>query len=244
MRKIGINILKSVSFSFLLIGSAVYCQDSTYYKYELIIDKAFSLSDSGEFTNACNHFDSAFQLINFVPYHHFDAFQAAVQDSNIQRAYSYLVQCALQGLDIDYFSAEELIVFNNSELSVKYYGIKDSLLQEHYKSIDLEYYQALVFLKERDQEVRSSDNPTMQKNDSLNFSKLFELTMEKGFPTFEKTGYGFNMAWLILWHHRGKTYPNEFLWPKIIRYIQLEIDNGKITPRFFEIFEDAKLKLR
>jgi len=120
--------------------------------------------------------------------------------------------------------------------------MKDSLLQVHYISIDYKYYQTLVIMKNRDQEVRNANNPIMLKNDSLNFTELLALTKKKGFPTFEKTGYGFNIAWLILWHQRGDNYPDKFLWSEIIPYIQEEINRGKITPRFFGMFEEFKKK--
>jgi hypothetical protein len=56
-------------------------------------------------------------------------------------------------------------------------------------------------MKKLDQSIRQEGNKQMAFNDSVNFDKLISLSNEKGFPTFQKTGYGCNIALLILLHN-------------------------------------------
>jgi len=72
-------------FFYLLIHLTSVAQDSSYYQYNSIIDAALTLQDSGKYENSCQYFDSAFQIITFVPYHHFNAFQAAINNNDLHR---------------------------------------------------------------------------------------------------------------------------------------------------------------
>ena len=133
------------------------------------------------------------------------------------------------------------MLFDKSAYSDNYWLVKDSLLNVHFNSIDLEYSNELQRLKELDQADRSGSVES-RSTDSLNFEVLITLSKQRGFPTFEKTGYGMEIATLLLWHHRGKEYPNSMQWQRIIPLIQKGINHGKIDPQFFKAFEDYNQK--
>jgi hypothetical protein len=230
-------------FGLIFISLKISGQDSTYYNYNKIISKASELVELEIFHESVRCYDEAFEQIDFVPYHYYDAFMVAVKDSNYIKAYEYLYKGALKGLDISFWSGEEIGIFNKSANSDDYWLIKDSLLNVHFNSIDMDYFNKLQILKEFDQSDRSGSAES-QLRDSLNFEELILLTKEKGFPTFEKTGYGVEKATLLLWHHRGNEYPNSTQWQKIIPLIQREIEKGKIDPQFFKVFDDYNLKRR
>lgn len=118
---------------------------------------------------------------------------------------------------------------------------KDSLLAIHLKSIDTVYYNALVEMEKLDQSDRDPRNNKRFYNDSLNFEKLILLSTEKGFPTYQKTGSGCNIAGLLLWHHRD-SYPNSNQWQRIIPLIKKEIFKGTFDPEYFKRFDEAILK--
>lgn len=190
--------------------------------------------DNSHYQAAFAVFDSAFALFPYVPYHYFDAFASAVRASDFEKAYEYLVKGTLRGLDISQWYTEEIQLFRGTVFSGRYNQAKDSLLNMHFQSIDLEYYRALEVLKQRDQADRN-DNHQMMRNDSLNFEALIGLCAEKGFPTFRNTGYGCNIAWLLLWHHRDE-YPDSGQWQRVFPYIRTAIEKGELTPYFFKGF--------
>ncbi len=222
---------------FLLAYNSIYSQDSTYLNYNKLIEIAKSKSELKDYESSIKYYDSAFSIINYIPYHYFDAFSLCILDNNFSKAYDYLMTGALKGLDVSIFNTDETQIFKETLYANKYNLIKDSLLAVHFNSIDTNYYQFLRELKERDQLVRDNSDE-MYKNDSINFNQLIDIIAKKGFPTFETVGYGYNIAWLLLWHHRDE-YPNSENWGKIISIIEKEIEKGKVDPRFFEMFDEA-----
>ncbi len=214
-------------------------QDSTYYKYNNFITKAEQNDTSGQYADAIANYDFAFNLINCIPYHYYDAFSVAIADSNFLKAKEYLIMGTLKGLDIAQWNSQEIDIFNKTCYAKEFYQFKDSLLKEHFKTIDIDYFNSLQELMKRDQKVRSCGNQQMLINDSLNFEQLIILSTQKGFPTFQKTGYGYNIAFLILFHNsynNGNNYPNSIQWQRIIPFINKEIKNGTIDPNFYKQF--------
>ncbi|NVO02779.1 MAG: hypothetical protein HXX09_08720 [Bacteroidetes bacterium] len=216
-------------------------QDSTYYKYDKLIKKANIQNESGEFEKAIEIYDEAFKLIDFIPYHYYDAFALSIADSNYLKANEYLIKGTLKGFDLTSWNSPEIELYNKSKFGSEYWKIRDSLLEIHFKSIDIEYYNTLKEMKKIDQSnIRRKGNKEMVNIDSLNFEKLILLSSMKGFPTFQKTGYGCNIAKLILWHN-NKVYPSSNQWKRIIPLMNKEIFNGRFEPNFFHEFEN-KLK--
>ncbi|MEI6823126.1 MAG: hypothetical protein WCL51_14440 [Bacteroidota bacterium] len=238
MKKI---VLISILFKLFLFTNTEG-QDSTYYKYKAFIKKAEENGASKKTKIALSYYDSAFNIIDYIPYTYYDAFSLAISDSNYFRAKEYLVKGALKGLDLSAWNSPEIGLFNNSKFAKEYWIIKDSLLRIHFKSIDIEYYNALEDLKKLDQSKRGN-NSEADINDSLNFDKLIILSKNKGFPTYKTTGYGHNNAWLILWHNKNK-YPVSLQWQQIIPLINNEILKGTIDPDFFKKIEDMKKRIK
>ena len=239
--------MKKLVLIFILFNSLLFLnlkgQDSTYYKYKAFIKIAEENVASKKTKIALSYYDSAFIVIDYIPYSYYDAFSLAISDSNYFRAKEYLVKGALKGLDLSAWYSPEKDLFNKSKFAKEYWSIKDSLLKIYFKSIDIEYYNTLVDLKRIDQTKRD-DGAVMLLNDSLNFDKLILLSTSKGFPTFKNTGYGHNIAWLLLWHHRGSSYPDSPQWQQIIPLINTEILKGTVDPEFFKPFEDFKKRIK
>lgn len=234
-----------MKLTYLLILSfctlTIWGQDSTYYQYNALIMEAKSYSDSTDYKNALKSYDKAFKLIDCVPFNYFDAFETAVNDSNYYRANRYLIKGTLKGLDLSLLYSKEVELFNKSQYAHAFWHLKDSLVNQHFTSIDSSFYNALDQMVQLDQAARNNNIANYHENkhlvDSLNFEKLLALSIEKGFPTFEKTGIGSNKAFLLLWHHRGESYPNSEQWQRIIPLINKEIKRGTLDPNFFKMFD-------
>ena len=79
-------------------------------------------------------------------------------------------------------------------------------------------------------------------NDSLNFEKLIQLSMERGFPTFREVGMGCNTVQLILAHNGNNGYPTSRQWKIILPIINNEIYNGTLDPNYLNDVEKILVK--
>lgn len=226
---------------FIFIFNNVNAQNYDFAQYERLRNLAHTYDSLGEYSIALIYFDSTLTAIDFHPYDYFNAFNTAWKLGDSSKANEYLIQGTLKGLDISGWYGTEIDEFSTSETGKEYLEIKDSLINEHFKSIDKDYYDELERLKARDQSIRDGGSE-MLHNDSLNFETLIELSKQKGFPTFPLTGYGCNNAWLLLWHHRGSEFPVSDQWKRIIPLINLEIKRGNLDPNFLQMHEDFNEK--
>jgi hypothetical protein len=225
--------------TFLLVTNLVNAQNHDFVQYKRLKNLAHTSDSLEDYSSAIAYYDSMFTTIDFYPYDYFNAFQSAWKLEDSLKANDYLINGALKGLDISGWYGKEIDEFRTRKVGVKYLAIKDSLLLEHYKSIDKVYFDELEKLVILDQQKRDK-SPEMFYQDSLNFEALIQLTVQRGFPTFPTTGYGCSKAWLLLWHHRVPEYPDSNQWRRIIPYIQHEIDNGNLDPDFLEMHEKSK----
>ena len=232
---------KVLVISFVLILGNVSAQNYDFAQYKRLNNLAHKTDSLGEFSSAIVYYDSMLNTIDFYPYDYFNAFSTAWKFGDSLKANDYLVQGALKGFDISGWYGEEIDEFSSREIGRKYLGIKDSLISEHFKSIDKDYYDELERLVARDQSIRDGGSE-MLYNDSLNFETLIELSEQKGFPTFPLTGYGCNNATLLLWHHRGSEFPVSDQWKRIIPLINLDIKRGNLDPNFLQMHEDFNEK--
>ncbi len=214
-------------------------QNHNFNKYHQYKELAHFSDSIGLFSQASAYYDTMLTFFEYHPFDYYDAFISAYNDSNIVKAKEYLIKGASKGLDISYFFGDKLNHFLSTTSGIAYLEIKDSILKEHYKIIDTISYNILDSLVTIDQQFRNI-SIEMSYNDSLNFVSLIKLSKERGFPTFPTTGYGCNKAWLLLWHHRGKEFPNSLQWQQIIPYIEKEIGNGKLDPDFLKMFYNSK----
>ena len=225
-----------VLFSFLPILS--FSQGYDFNEYERFNRLARFNETGGNLDLALTYYDSMLIKIDFYPFDYYNAFTVAWKLNKYEKGENYLTRGALKGLDISTWFGDEVEAFLTSERGLEYQKVKDSLLSVHYHSIDKFYYDTLLALVEIDQRYRDM-SPEMIRNDSLNFEALIQLSKERGFPTFPSTGYGCNKAWLLLWHHRGSEYPNSEQWQRITPLINKEIENGMLSPTFFEMHEGS-----
>jgi len=209
--------------------------EKQFIEYENCLEKARKHASGNSFDSSLFFYDSAFKIIDFVPYDYFEAFDLAVQANNPDKAFDYLCSGAKCGLDVRNYSTESVTLFLRTNEYQKYLLRKDSLHQVYLNSIDTVYLKELELLKVEDQKNRSGDSLSLL-TDSLNFDRLLELIDQSGFPTLRKVAFGYNIAYFLLWHHRDE-YPDSDQWQRILPIIEEEIRMGEITPKFFQNFD-------
>ena len=171
-----------LNFSFNAFGQKHDFEEYNRYK------ELAQFNDSlGFYTQSLIYYDSMFSEFKFHPFDYYQAFLSAYKDSNFGKSNEYLVNGAYYGLDISRFSGVEISHFLSTETGKNYIAKKDSILREHFNSIDTISNKTLDSLFIRDQSHRGGDKE-MFHNDSLNFNSLIQLTKERGFPTFPTTG--------------------------------------------------------
>lgn len=230
--------MKKIIFLVLIfVAYTTYAQNYNFSQYERQKKLAQYYDSLEEYDSAIAHYDAMLSTIGFYPYDYFEAFETAWKQRNINKANHYLTQGTLTGLDISRWYSKNIDEFLATKSGLVYLKIKDSLLNVHFENIDKVYFDSLVYLVEIDQKNRDGGFEMIQ-NDSLNFEALIRLSEQKGFPTFPETGYGCNKAWLLLWHHRGESYPNSNQWQRIIPLIEIKIREGLLKPDFLKMFDD------
>jgi hypothetical protein len=73
------------------------------------------------------------------------------------------------------------------------------------------------------------------KVDSANIMRLKELTIKHGWES---------RAWLLLWHHRGFTENQKFVWDFFKPYLESEIKKDYVNKDFFVDFEEFDYALK
>ncbi len=233
--------MKSITIVLLLLSSISFSQEYDFIKYAHYKNLAYHQDSVRNYQSAVGYYDSMLVAVDFHPYDYYDAFVVAWKQKNYSKTNDFLIRGTLKGLDIKDWYGEELKSYLSTEDGQKYLLIKDSLLVKHFSLIDTASYNILTELIKRDQRLRDGSKE-VNYNDSLNFEALIKLSEERGFPTFPKVGYGCSKAWLLLWHHRNKAYPNSSQWQRIIPLINKEIQAGFLDPDFFEMFESHNKK--
>ncbi|MEO8762113.1 MAG: hypothetical protein ABI448_14555 [Bacteroidia bacterium] len=228
--------MKKICFIVLLGYSTLsFSQFSVFNK---IISNAERAETDKNLKLSLSLYDSAFKVIDFIPYYYMYAFKISIHNNNYKKATTFLVKGTLKGLNITDWSFPEIPQYLNTEEGKYFNSIRDSLIKNYFNSIDTISINILMKLKNQDQSLRDNSLNAI-KNDSLILSKLIELSIERGFPTFKKTGYGQSAASLLLWHHRDE-YPNSKQWQQIIPFIKKEMKEGNIDSLYFEPFKKFK----
>ncbi len=233
--------MKIIFFTLLLLNNwMIYSQDNKFIEYNYQIDQAEHSDSLGNYKESLAFYDSAFSLIEYYPSEYFSAFQVSIKDSNIELAIKYLDKGTTKGLDIANWYGDQLDYFLATEKGQLYLTRKDSLLNIHFNSIDLNCFNLFKELYDKDQGLRNVRTPLnkMIEVDSLNFEALIHYSEEYGFPVFRTCGYGENKAWILLWHHRGEEYPNSDQWQRILPYIQKRIDEGELHPDYLKMWDE------
>lgn len=212
-----------------------YTGNNQFAEYDICIEKARKYASTQSIDSSLFFYDAAFEIFDFIPYDYFGAFDVAVQANHLNKAFGYLCKGTACGMDIRDYYTESVTLFLETEHYDAYLLQKDSLRQEYVNSIDTVYFKELELLKLADQANRIGDSLSLL-TDSLNFEKLLELIDQRGYPTLRKASSGYNIAWLLLWHHRDE-YPDSDQWKQIIPIIEQEIKKGEVTPMFFQVFD-------
>lgn len=117
--------------------------------------------------------------------------------------------------------------------------MKDVLAQ--YDDLENQYFRELKNPKAyieiqnliaKDQPIREEENTFLklsEKVDSVNIVRLKELTVKYGWEP---------RAWLLLWHHRGFTENQKFVWDFFKPYLESEIKKDNVNKDFFVDFEE------
>jgi hypothetical protein len=214
-----------------------YTRENPFAEYDICIEKARKHGSIHSLDSSLIFYDAAFKILDFILYNYFGAFDVAVQANRLDKAYGYLCKGTACGLDIRDYYTESVTLFLETKQYEQYLLQRDSLQQVYVNSIDTIYLKELELLKLADQANRSGDSLSLL-TDSLNFDKLLELIGPRGYPTLRKVSSGYNIAWLLLWHHRDE-YPDSDQWKQIIPIIEQEIRMGEVTPMFFQTFNGA-----
>ena len=109
---------QAVLLLFFFISTNLYSQDSTYYKFNLIIKNAEYKSEIGEKAKSLVAYDSAFKYIDFDPLEYYAAFTVAIYDSNYYKANDYLIKGTLKGLDISIYNGKEIDIWGVLKFNV------------------------------------------------------------------------------------------------------------------------------
>lgn len=109
----------------------------------------------------------------------------------------------------------------------------DSLENQYYRELkNPAAYMEIQELIAKDQLIRQEDKvfgELSNKIDSANITRLIELTKKYGWE---------DRAWLLLWHQRGSSQDNEFVWNFFIPFIKKEIEKDNVNKDFFVEFEE------
>jgi hypothetical protein len=214
---------------FIISIKNISAQDSSFYRYNQLIQQADSLSKNYKCEEILTLFDSAFAIINYLPFHHFIAFQTSVNCGRNEIALQYLIKGTEKGLIFKSFNTEETESFSETPFFSKYAGIKDSLTAIYMSNIDTNLLSQLDSMFARDQEDRNPDSDQCYINDSLNLSLLGNICGKHGFPVFSIAGYGQNRAFFIILHNTG-TNPNHSSWQTVLNSMREAINRGKLDP--------------
>ncbi len=85
----------------------------------------------------------------------------------------------------------------------------------------------------------SIDILEVEKQDSLNFEKLTELILEKGFPTYKKIGgAAFDALNLIKYKYIAEVEKESFKWKKIKPFLLEELEKGRLKPFVYGQLKD------
>lgn len=109
----------------------------------------------------------------------------------------------------------------------------DSLEKQYYRELkNPAMYMEIQSLIATDQLIRQENEIFVKltnKIDSTNILRLIDLTKKYGWE---------DRAWLLLWHHRGYSIENKFVWDFFKTFIKKEIEKDNVQKDFFVDFDE------
>lgn len=188
----------------------------------------------GDDQRSLDLFQEAFKVINADSEN--DLFYAAAAAFRVDKddVAEELIRRAVSGANanIDYFrSFYEFKPYREKELFARVERDYDELVNQYYSNLsyprDIE--DEIMELIERDQRVRTERDEDMRVVDSLNITRLMEITSKYGW---------ISRAELLIWHHRGQHREDNRVWNYFRPLINREIEEGKIRKGFWTRFDD------
>lgn len=85
-----------------------------------------------------------------------------------------------------------------------------------------------ILFNKTDEKYKETTTELMKRVDSLNVARLMEITEKHGWQ---------ERAWIILWHQRGTYGEDNYIWNYFTPLINKEIEEGKLSRKFWGSFE-------
>jgi len=128
---------------------------------------------------------------------------------------------------------QDLQPYKNSKEMIDVLAQYDNLENQYYRELkNPAAYMEIQNLIALDQIIRKEDKAfgkLAEKTDSANVTKLMELTQKYGWE---------NRAWVLLWHHRGFTDDQKFVWDFFKPFMESEIKKDNVNKDFFVDFKE------
>jgi len=233
--------MRSIFISICLLGAnSVPAQKAEMVHYNLLLSQATVYAAKGELSSAFTAYDSAFAHVPWGLWQRTEACSLALEHGDTARALKYLEDTYHRG-------GQPLLTYSDPIKGLLKLGFQEPELgrllratHDWSENADSTWIKALIEMKELDQSVRSSNDPEMLLNDSINLERLITLCRERGFPSPAKVGSSFGIVSLLFWHHRMELLSS----PRVQVFAHLALDaiaRGEVQPDFLceaEDFED------
>ena len=225
---------------FLLLAFCVFsisssAQRDKFIRYNLLIDKARTLSAQSDYSNALQRFDSAFALIPWVSYDYLEAIDLALLLKRDEHANDLLIRGVDNGLDPGMYNDSLLKDFLHSDRSKPFLDQWWYWKQRYEQHIDTTLVHEIsdIMIELHD---KTSDEEMRAAWDRV-FDKCVDLIERKGFPN-QRDAATAVMPLAFLLQSMGGEYPDSPRWRKILPKINLAITEGTLDPSFLCAYQD------
>lgn len=192
---------------------------------------------------ALDHYLEAFKINSKTPNSdaYLEAAAIAFKLKNNKTAKELLSQSITKQLaPLDFIkNFKSLIPYKDSKEMKEVLAQYDDLENQYYRELkNPTAYMEIQNLIATDQLIRKEDKvfgKLAKKTDSTNITKLIELTKKYGWE---------DRAWVLLWHHRGYTDEEKFVWDFFKPYLENEIKKDNINKDFFVDFEEFENSMK
>lgn len=225
---------------FLLYACTNKPQDNKkndFEKYDKFAWKAMLQYQDEKYEKALENFQKAFEILPRESVNHY--FYAAASAFHLEKpeiAKKLIIKSIVQtNTWKGYFlNFGEFNPYRENKLFDEIEKNYDKYVSKFYENLEHpEIYREVDSLVEVDQKYRqgSIDWKLMAKHDSLNISRLMEITKKYGW--YEK-------GWLVLWHQRGTYGESNYVWDFFKPYIDEQIKKGNIRKEIWARYEEEQ----
>ncbi|MFC0428644.1 tetratricopeptide repeat protein [Chryseobacterium scophthalmum] len=226
---------KIILFLILLVFPLASAQN--VFKSQKQIYLAEYYAHQKEDQKALDHYLEAFKINSKTPNSdaYLEAAAIAFKLKNNKTAKELLTQSITKQLaPLDFIkNFKSLIPYKDSKEMKEVLAQYDDLENQYYRELkNPAAYMEIQNLIATDQLIRKEDKvfgKLAEKTDSTNITRLMELTKKYGWES---------RAWVLLWHHRGYTDEQKFVWDFFKPYLENELKKDNINKDFFVDFEE------